>query len=215
LSDIERILLTNPDDPKIKELTTRMSRFVCSLENEQDRETEIAYIVETKIPLVFHRYTPDKVESQKNVYLITKLEKNGSKVFLTPGVMALIMFMKIGYPADGSTAKNAQLFFMDYFIKQIKGAYIDGNDVLIGGKKIMGLTVLLNGTTRTAMIRFMLTAKSKCVKYVTSDKDFEDRKYSGITGVCDETGMSEESVQEMIYGFIKIARAWRPGDAAK
>ncbi|MDR0464244.1 MAG: hypothetical protein LBG94_03900 [Treponema sp.] len=83
--DIENIILTNPDDPKIREVTTRMSRFVCNLETEEERYKEKAYIVETDIPIVFTRYTPDKVISEKNVYLITTSEKNGSRIFPKAG----------------------------------------------------------------------------------------------------------------------------------
>jgi hypothetical protein len=207
LFDVEHIFLTDPDDPIIREVTTRMSRFVCNLESEQDRLMEKAYIVETKIPVVFSRYTPDKVESQKNMYLITKQEKSGSRIFLAPGVIVLIMFMQ--KRIDEKSLREAQAFFLDYFVKQIKGAYADGNDVLINGKKTMGLTLMpnVNGTT---MIRFMLTLRAETIKTMTSTEDFEDRKYRGITGVCDETDMSEDSIRTLVEGFVESALTWRP-----
>jgi hypothetical protein len=208
LFDVERVIVTSPDDPKIREITIRMSRFVCNLEAEQERLTEKAYIVETKIPIVFSRYTPDKVTSEKNVYLITKNEKNGSRVFITPGVMAFAMFIR--KQLEENSAKEAQVFFQDYFVKQIKGAYRDGNDILIDGKKILGMTVVYNNLDGMAMIRFVLTLKSKSIKDLTVDEDFIDRKYKGITGVCDETGMSEETIRAMVYGFVETALSWRP-----
>jgi len=214
LFDVEHVLFSNPDDPKIREITTRMSRYVCNLESEQERMAEKAYIVETAVPIIFSRYTPDKVTSEKHVYLITKQEKSGSRIFLVPGVIALIMFIRKG-PVDDHSAKLAQSFFMDYFIKQIEGAYADGNDVLIDGKKIMGFTVMYNNTHNTMMLRFMLTLKSELLmKSVARDEDFTEKKYSRITGVCDETGMDEDTIRKMICGFVEIALAWRLENAA-
>ena len=212
--DVEHILLTNPDNPKIREVTTRMSRYVCGLESEQECLTEKAYIVETTIPIIFSRYTPDKVATKEYVYLIPKQEKNGSRIFFTPGVIALIMFMKKG-PLDENSVKAAQLFFMDYFVRQIDNSCTNGNDVLINGKKIMGITVLANNINNTVMIRFMLTLKSKFITIYSRDEDFAERKYKGITGVCDETGIDEDTIREMVNGFIDIALSWRPENAAE
>jgi len=63
--DVERIILNDPEYPKIREVAIRMSRFVCNLETEEERYKEKAYIVETNIPLIFSRYTPDRVASKK------------------------------------------------------------------------------------------------------------------------------------------------------
>jgi hypothetical protein len=180
---------------------------------EQEYLTEKAYIVETKIPIVFSRYTPDKVASKENVYLITKQEKNGSRIFLVPGVIGLIMFMQKKQMNEKSI-KTAQEYFMDYFIRQIKGAYPDGNDVLIDGKKIMGMTVMCNNIYDTVMVRFILTMKSEYIKTLSLDEDFIDRKYKSITGVCNETGMDENTVRRMVDEFVNIALSWRAENAA-
>jgi hypothetical protein len=213
LFDVEHVIFTGPDDPKIREITTRMSRFVCNLETGYERCTEKAYIVETKAPIVFSRHTPDKVTAEKNVYLITKLEKNGSRVFLAPGVIAVIVFINKRF--DQSSAEEAQLFFLNYFARQIKGAGVDGNDLLINGKKVMGMTVIFNEPNGTAMIRFMLTVKSESVIKMTDDEDFADRKYKTITGVCDETGMSEGAIRALVSGFPETVLLWGMGNAAK
>jgi len=208
LFDVEHVLFSGPDDPKIREITTRMSRYVCNLEKEQERFSEKAYIVEAKKPIVFSRYTPDKVTSEKNVYLITNHEKNGSRIFLAPGVIALIMFMKKRW-MDEKKAKAAQEYFMDYFITQIKGTYIDGNDILIGSKKIMGMTVMYNNLFNTMMVRFMLTLKAGSAQSAAREEDFAERKYKGITGACDETGMSEDTIRGIVSGFVKYVLFWR------
>jgi hypothetical protein len=189
-----------------------MSRFVCNLETGYERFTEKAYIVETKIPIAFSRHTPDKVTAEKNVYLINKMEKNGSRIFLAPGVMAVIIFMR--KRLDQNSAKDAQSFFLNYFAKEIKGTRIDGNDLLINGKKAMGMTVMFNEITGMTMIRFMLTIKSESVRGMTNDEDFADRKYKTITGVCDETGMSEDTVRALINGFPKTVLSWGPENGA-
>jgi hypothetical protein len=206
-------MITDPDDPKIREVTTRMSRFVCGLETDQDRFTEKVYIAETTIPIVFSRYTPDKVTSEKNVYLITRLEKNGSRVFLAPGVIALIMFMR--KQINEKSAKEAQSFFLDYFAKRIKGACVDGNDMLVNGKKVMGMTIMFNEQNGMTMVRFMLTIKSKSVRGMTGTEDFAEKKYTNITGVCDETGMSEDIIRSLVNDFVDTALSWRPGNAAE
>jgi hypothetical protein len=208
LFDVEHVIITDPDDPIIREVTTRMSRFVCNLETDHERFTEKAYIVETKIPIAFSRHTPDKVTAEKNVYLITRMEKNGSRVFLAPGVIAVIIFMR--KRLDQNSAIKAQDFFLNYFSKQIKGACIDGNDLLINGKKAMGMTVMFNELNGTAIIRFMLTIKSESVRGMTNDEDFADRKYKTITGVCDETGMSEDTIRTMVNGFPETVLSWEP-----
>jgi hypothetical protein len=213
LFDVEHIFLTDQDDPKIREVTTRMSRFVCNLETGREYLTEKAYIAETNIPIVFSRYTPDKVTSEKNVYLITKLEKSGSRIFLAPGVMVLILFMR--KRVDEKSAKEAQVFFLDYFAKQINGACINGNDMMIGGKKVMGMTVMFNEQNGMMMVRFMLTLTAKAVENMTSEADFAEKKYKNITGVCDETGMSEDAIRTLVNGFIEVALSWRPGNAAE
>ena len=206
--DVEHVIFTGTDDPKIREITTRMSRFACNLDTEQERLAEKAYIVETKTPIVFSRYTPDKVASQKNVYLITKQEKNGSRIFLAPGVMALVLLMR--KRIDQNSAKEAQLFFQNYFAKKITGACIDGNDLMINGKKAMGMTVMYNEQSGMAMIRFMLTLKAESVRTMTGAGDFADRKYKAIAGVCDETGMSEDAIRTLVNGFVETALSWRP-----
>jgi len=207
LFDVERILLTDPDDPKIREVTTRMSRYVCNLENDQERLTEKAYLVETKIPIVFNRHTPDKVTSQKHIYLITNLEKDGSKIFLVPGVIALIMFLKKeGMNED--TAKTAQKHFLNYFTKRINGAYPDGNDLLINNKKLMGMTIMYNNLYDTVAVRFMLTMTTEYIP--TLEDDLSDKKYIGIGGVCEETDLTEEDIREMANDFINEVINWRP-----
>jgi hypothetical protein len=207
LFDVEHVLFTGPDDPKIREITTRMSRFACNLDTEQERLAEKAYIAETKTPIVFSRYTPDKVSSEKNVYLITKREKNGSRVFLAPGVLAFIMFIQ--KRLNEKTVKDAQSDFSDYFVKQIKGARTDNNDILIDGKKVMGMTILYNELYNTAIVRFVLTMKSEFVRSMTGADDFAETKYKNITGVCDETGMSEDTIRTMVNGFVETVVSWR------
>ena len=206
--DVEQILLTNPDDPKIREVTTRMSRFVCNLETKEECFKEKAYIVETDIPIVFSRYTPDKVTSEKNVYLITKLEKSGSRIFLAPGTIAFIMFIRTE-AMDIFSVKDIELFSLKFFTKHIKNSYTDGNDILINGKKVMGFTLVYNNVLNTLMIRFILTLKSKVLNDFIQDEDFKDRKYKEITGVCDETELSENDVREIINRFIDIVLSWR------
>jgi len=208
LFDVEQILLTNPDDPKIREVTTRMSRFVCNLETKEECFKEKAYIVETDIPIVFSRYTPDKVTSEKNVYLITKLEKSGSRIFLAPGTIAFIMFIRTE-AMDIFSVKDIELFSLKFFTKHIKNSYTDGNDILINGKKVMGFTLVYNNVLNTLMIRFILTLKSKVLNDFIQDEDFKDRKYKEITGVCDETELSENDVREIINRFIDIVLSWR------
>jgi hypothetical protein len=168
---------------------------------------EKAYILETKIPIVFSRYTPGKVESKNNVYLIIGKEKNGSRIFLTPGVIAFVMFMR--KRIEEKHLNEATSFFLNYFLEQIKESYADRNDVLIDGKKIMGLTIMpnVNGST---MIRFVLTLRAETIRNMTSAEDFEDRKYKGITGVCDETGMNDDAIRSLVNGFVEAALSWRP-----
>lgn len=203
--DVEHIFLTDPNDPKIREVTARMSRFVCNLQTKSECFNEAAYIVETDVPVTFTRYTPDKVTSKKNVYLITEQEKSGSRIFFCPGVIGLIMFLKTGKTIDEGNVKSIQSSFMEYFINQIKGAYADGNDILINGKKIMGITVIHNISNGTLMIRFILTCKAERLKLLVSKDDFVGRKYKDITGVCDETGISESEARGMVKSFITKA----------
>jgi hypothetical protein len=202
--------LKTGDEPIIREVTTRMSRFVCGLDMPSESKKEAAYIVETEVPLVFSRYTPDKVTAEKNVYLITKLEKSGTRIFLAPGVIALIMFFRS--KGDEKTAKAVQRALQDYFTSHIKGASADGNDLLINNKKIMGITAIQRIDSEMMMVRYMLTMNVEHIAAITTDTDFEDRKYKNITGVCNETDVSTDEVRAMVEESINIVTAWRTKD---
>jgi lipoate-protein ligase A len=187
-----------------------MSRFVYGLDTPGEIKKEAAYIVETEVPLVFSRYTPDKVTAEKNVYLITKLEKSGTRIFLVPGVIAVILFFRS--EGDEETAKAVQAALQDYFTSRIKGASADGNDLLINKKKIMGITVIQRIDSEMMMVRYMLTVKAEHIAAITTATDFEDRKYKNITGICDETDLSTDEVREIVEESIKIVTAWRTKD---
>jgi hypothetical protein len=208
---VEYVTLKTPDDPIIREVTTRMSRFVCGLETEQERGKEKAYVVESDFPLVLSRYTPDKVTADKNVYLTTACEKNGSRIFLVPGVIALIMFFSA--KGDERTAEEARKMLQDYFVKRIEGSCAEGNDILINKRKVMGITVYYNPVHNLVMIRFVLTLKAGYIAGMAGELDFADRKYKGITGVCDETGLREETVRAIVSESIDFVLAWRPENA--
>jgi len=212
LFDVEHILLTDLNDPKIEEITTWMSRYVCNLETEQERLKEKAFIYETTVPFNLTRYTPDKVASKQKVMLTPQREKNGSKIAIAPGVICLVMFMqKKGI--DEKSAMDATKYYMDYFIKQIKGAYADNNDILIDGKKTLGFALIYNSILDRIMIRLGLIMRSEGINKLTADEDFTMKKYKSLTGVCEETGMDENAVRKMVNGFIDIALSWRKEDA--
>ena len=116
--DVERVFLTDPDDPKIREITIRMSRFACNLESEEERYKEKAYIVETNVPIILKGYAPYNVTSEKYVYITPKPQKSGSRIFIVPGVMALVMYINT-IPIDEETAKIATDFALNYFTSRI------------------------------------------------------------------------------------------------
>ena len=210
---MEHVLLTDPDDPKIREVTTRMSRYACAIQWNEDL-TEKAFVVETEIPIVFTCYAPDKVTSEKYAYITPKGQRSGSRIFLTPGVIALIMFLK-KEGMNENTVKAAQKYFLNYFVERIAGAYPDGNDLLINNKKIMGIAIHYNPIANTANIKFMLTMKSEFIKSLTTDEDFIGRKYTGIGGVCEETDLKENAIREMAEDFINVVLNWRPDNGRK
>jgi hypothetical protein len=208
LLNIERPLLKTGDEPVIREITTRMSRFVLALDAPGEREKEAAYIVETETPVVITRYTPDKVGAEKNVYLITALEKSGSKIFLAPGVITPVMFIRVN--GGEKTALEVRKALGDYFTARIKGAYTDGNDLLINRKKVTGFTVIYRVDSRMLMAAYMFTIKAAHVAAMTTGADFEGCKYTGIAGVCDETGLSENDVRAMVEESVSMVMNWRP-----
>jgi hypothetical protein len=189
-----------------------MSRFTCGLEKEEERFNEMAYIVESRVPIILHRYTRDKVASRGDVYLIPNPEKNGSRIIITPGVIAFAMFMRKKIDSD-KAADEAAAAFIDYFTNRIKGAYRDGNDMLICGKKAMGISVIYNDDM--AMAIFVLTLKAEKVNAFAGAGDFDGCKYKGITGVCDETLIGEGEARAMVARFTDYAREWRPKDASE
>jgi hypothetical protein len=189
-----------------------MSRFVCGLEKEEERFNEMAYIAESAAPVVMERYAPDKVASRGNVYLITNTEKNGSRIIFTPGVLAFVMFIK-NKIADDKAAAEATSAFIDYFTSGIKGAYRDGNDLLICGKKAMGMSVIFNGDM--AMVRFVMTLRAEAVNAFFSERDFDGYKYKGVTGVCDETSIGEGDARAMVYEFANYLMKWRQKNASE
>lgn len=206
--DVKRILITDLDDPIIHEITTRMSRFACDLETNEECLREDTFLIETEVPIVLKCYAPDKVTNEKNVYITPKEQKSGSRIFITPGVIALVMFLKTPR-INLKTAKEATDLFINYFVKRIKGAYSDNNDILINGKKIFGISVFYNEALETTNIKFMLTYSSVYIKYLTSKEDFENRKYDDITGVCEETDLSAEDVCDMVNEFTDLVLSWR------
>lgn len=206
--EVKHILLTDPEDPVIRDITTRMSRFVCNLETNEECLKEEAFIIETEVPIVLKCYAPDKVTNEKNVYLTPKEQRSGSRIFITPGVIALVMFLKTPC-INLKSAKEATSLFIDYFVKRIKGAYSDNNDILINGKKILGLAFHCNPELETSNIKFMLTFNSDYIKSLINSDDFTDRKYSDITGICNETNLSADAVRNIVNGFIDVVLSWR------
>jgi hypothetical protein len=189
-----------------------MSRFVSGFEKEEERFIEKAYLAESAVPVIMTRYVADKVASRGDVYLITNSEKNGSRIIFAPGVIAFIMFIKKKI-TDDKAADGVTAAFINYFTGRIKGAYRDGNDLLICGKKAMGMSVIYNGDM--AMVRFVLTLRVEKVKVFFSERDFDGCKYKGITGVCDETVIDERDARAMVIRFIDYALEWRPENASE
>jgi hypothetical protein len=139
-------------------------------------------------------------------------EKNGSRIMFAPGVLAFVMFFRKKI-TDDKAADEAAAAFIDYFTNRIKGAYRDGNDMLICGKKAMGMSVIYNGDM--AMIMFVLTLKAEKVNAFFSERDFDGYKYKGVTGVCDETLISEDDARAMVTRFIDYAREWGKENASE
>ena len=73
----------------------------------------------------------------------------------------------------------------------------------------MGISLYRNPILSTANVKFMLTLKSEYINSITTSADFQDRKYNGITGVCDETEMTEDDVRKLVDDFIVEALSWR------
>jgi len=110
-------------------------------------------------------------------------------------------------PIDEKLINNITSDFLKYFTSRIEGTYADGNDILIIDKKIMGFTVVYNNIINSMMIRFILTFNAKKLEGETIN--FYDRKYNGITGVCDSTGIDEDTVHKIVSGFVEYILLWR------
>jgi hypothetical protein len=206
---VERLLLKSPDDPVISEVSARMIRFVCRLETEEERYRENAYIAETALPLVFTRYTADRFTGEKNSYVCTAVEKNETRICLAPGCAVFIAFMNRKTGLAGG--EELAMALRDGIARRVPGARGDGNDVLLGGKKAAGITVLINPDAGTAMARLALTMESAALREAFPDESFAGRKYAGITGIADGTGLSPEKAREILWGLPDIAEEWRSG----
>jgi hypothetical protein len=59
----------------------------------------------------------------------------------------------------------------------------------------------------------MLTFDSGYIAGMTGEADFAGRKYRGIAGVCEETGLSADEVRKTVEHSVDLIAAWRMKNA--
>jgi hypothetical protein len=199
--------LEDPDDPIIREVLTRMSRFACGLQTPGDIRDEVMYIGETVFPVKLARCRPGAVTKEKHLYLINDPGKAGRPMYFAPGVMVILIF--INAVTDAGGAEELRRTAGELIADGIPGAVRDGNDTLVNGEKAAGLEVFHAPGGPGVHVQMLLTLEAAAVKGMAAEADFEGRKYAGITGLCDGTGADRGKILDKVLRLPALIDEWR------
>jgi hypothetical protein len=199
--------LEDPDDPIIREVLTRMSRFVCGLQTPGDIRDEVMYIGETVFPVKLARCRPGAVTKEKYLYLTADPGKAGRPMYFAPGCMLFLAFLDAA--ADKAKAGELVKKLCGYIAENIPGAAVEGNDVLVGSGKCCGVEAIFDPDRRGVHIQTIVTLEAAAAQAMTTEADFAGRKYGRIAGACDGGRMERGQARLMVLRLADLIAKWR------